>query len=346
MSKIICDVCGTSYPETSDQCPICGCVRPVDVQGVMEDSDSDGAKSGYTYVKGGRFSKANVKKRVQSSHPAGQETSVDNEPEEKERKGGSIALIVTAVVLLLAIVAVIIYITIRFFGIGGNLPEQTQPSTTVSTTEAVIACTKLTVPEQTVQLSEAGSAWLLNPTKEPADTTDVITFSSSDETVATVTEKGKITAISNGQAVITITCGTQTVECRVICDIPETTEETVEESTGETTDETTGETTDETTADTTYTQDDLRLNRADITFSYEGETWKIYSGNIPAEDITWSSGNSAVATIENGVVTAVGNGRTTVYGKYGEMEVSCIIRCSFTTKESGIGGSDFITEDG
>ena len=25
MNKIICDVCGTDYPETAAQCPICGC---------------------------------------------------------------------------------------------------------------------------------------------------------------------------------------------------------------------------------------------------------------------------------------------------------------------------------
>ena len=92
--------------------------------------------------------------------------------------------------------------------------------------------------------------------------------------------------------------------------------------------------------------EDETISVENITFSYEGETWKIYSGNISVEDITWSTGNSAVATIEKGVVTAVGNGKTTVYGKYGEMEVSCIIRCSFAPKESGIGGSDFITEDG
>lgn len=339
MSKIICDVCGTSYPETSDQCPICGCVRPADVQAVVADGDAEGGKSGYTYVKGGRFSKANVKKRAQENRVAPQDIADDNEQEEAKGKSGSVGLIVTAVVLLLAIVAVVIYITVRFFGLGPDLPEQTQPSTTVSTTEAVIACTKLTVPEQTVQLSEVGSAWLLNPTKEPADTTDEITFSSSDETVATVSEKGKITAVSSGHAIITVTCGTQSVECRVICDIPESTEETTEATTDATGEETTEATTE-------YEQDDLRLNRSDITFSYEGETWSIYSGNIPVEDITWSSGNSAVATISKGVVTAVGNGKTTVYGKYGEMEVSCIIRCNFSTKETGIGGSDFITEDG
>lgn len=67
MSKIICDVCGTSYPETATQCPICGCVRSSDTVTVAGDTSEVTAKpttsSSYNYVKGGRFSKANVKKR-------------------------------------------------------------------------------------------------------------------------------------------------------------------------------------------------------------------------------------------------------------------------------------------
>ena len=27
MGKIICDICGTSYPDIADSCPICGCSR-------------------------------------------------------------------------------------------------------------------------------------------------------------------------------------------------------------------------------------------------------------------------------------------------------------------------------
>ena len=27
MSKIICEICGTTYQETADCCPICGCAR-------------------------------------------------------------------------------------------------------------------------------------------------------------------------------------------------------------------------------------------------------------------------------------------------------------------------------
>ena len=57
MSKIICDVCGTSYPETEVQCPICGTAKTDAAK------STTGGETGYAYVKGGRFSHANVRKR-------------------------------------------------------------------------------------------------------------------------------------------------------------------------------------------------------------------------------------------------------------------------------------------
>ena len=27
MSKIVCDICGTAYPDTAQECPICGCAK-------------------------------------------------------------------------------------------------------------------------------------------------------------------------------------------------------------------------------------------------------------------------------------------------------------------------------
>lgn len=58
MSKIICDVCGSAYADTADQCPICGTAKR-DTNASKPDTQGEG---GYTYVKGGRFSHANVRK--------------------------------------------------------------------------------------------------------------------------------------------------------------------------------------------------------------------------------------------------------------------------------------------
>jgi hypothetical protein len=58
MSKIICDVCGSAYADTADQCPICGTAKR-DTNATKPEAQSE---SGYNYVKGGRFSHANVRK--------------------------------------------------------------------------------------------------------------------------------------------------------------------------------------------------------------------------------------------------------------------------------------------
>ena len=57
MNKIVCDVCGTSYPETAQQCPICATAK------TDANKSTAGGEAGYAYVKGGRFSHANVRKR-------------------------------------------------------------------------------------------------------------------------------------------------------------------------------------------------------------------------------------------------------------------------------------------
>ena len=63
MSKIVCEVCGTSFPETSAQCPICGYVPTGDNVYTEPTVNDEKVTGSYTYVKGGRFSKNNVRKR-------------------------------------------------------------------------------------------------------------------------------------------------------------------------------------------------------------------------------------------------------------------------------------------
>ena len=69
MSKIICDVCGTRYPDSAEQCPICGCVhnfvpeQPNEAETVMEEEFVVPAGKA---ERGGHFSKANVRKRTRN----------------------------------------------------------------------------------------------------------------------------------------------------------------------------------------------------------------------------------------------------------------------------------------
>ena len=243
MNKIICDVCGTAYPETASQCPICGCARTTDAATSGEQFLEDAAAaSTYNYVKGGRFSKNNVRKRNKNqpeTRVKRQERPVREdipEPEIPDEEMDEIpvksnrGLVIAVVALLLAIVAVVMYIALKFFiPIGGfNKPDETtsplaQPSTVETTSDGLIHCTSLNLTDTAVTLDGEGRQWLLNVTAEPLDTTDIITYSSSDESVVSVSESGTLTAVSEGSAVITITCGEISVECNVTCEFAEAT---------------------------------------------------------------------------------------------------------------------------
>lgn len=324
MSKVICDVCGTTYPETSVSCPICGCAKNTTTQTAADSAPQADSGAGYTYVKGGRFSKSNVRKRSKGEKNYSRGSS--NQKPEQEKT--NIGLIVVVMILLLAIVAVLIYIGVRVFTPDATQPsgtsQSTLPSSTGTSEPETIPCTGIDLDDETITLSAEGSAWLLNVKAEPADTTDKMTFASSNDLVATVSPSGNIKAIGPGEAVITITCGQIVKECRVICTF------------GDATQPTTNPTDPTVNIPADFV---LKLNREDFTMSNEGEKWTLYTetNGVKASDITWTVDDPAVATVENGRVTAVNYGDTQVHATIGDQTVSCWVRVRFHAATEGEG---------
>ena len=319
MSKIICDVCGTSYSETATQCPICGCVRPGDAATVAGDTnDLETPVSGtYNYVKGGRFSKSNVRKRNNGVTLKTVTPKSNEQIQETDNKKNEKPFVIAVIALLLAIIAIVVYIAVRFFAAGGfngfDNPVTTEDTTASSTQEQTqttileIPCEELTLSKTTITFDKAEAAVLLTAAPNPEDTTYEITFQSEDETVATVSADGKVIAVGPGETVITVVCGDVTAQCNVICAFEDPSEETTQE---------------------TISAEELELNRKDFTLSNNGDSWNLYNGDIPADQITWTSDDEKVATIKNGIVTAVGGGYTTVHAEYMGVKVSCIVRCA------------------
>lgn len=325
MSKVICDVCGTTYPETAAVCPICGCAKNTTEQ-TGADSTMQGDATAYNYVKGGRFSKSNVRKR-NNSKPKETRRANDQKP---ENEGTNKGLVIVVLVLLLAIIAVLGYIGVRFlFPEGEPKPSETNPSQTqetepsgsgVATNPEQIPCTEIKLSATNIELTTAGSVWMLSTEVQPKNTTDIVTFTSANPKIAAVEANGKITAVGGGETVITVTCGTMKAECKILC------------SFGEPVDPTTTPTDPPVNLPAGFV---LKLNRKDFTLSKEGESWTLYkeTDGVKASDITWTVDDPKVATVENGKVVGVNYGDTKVYATIGDQKVSCDVRVRFKVEE-------------
>lgn len=141
-----------------------------------------------------------------------------------------------------------------------------------------------------------------------------IEWKSSDETVATVSNFGVITARRGGDCTITGSCGDFEVSVAVHCAF---------------------------TVPTTV----LDMNYDDITMDHEGQEVQLkIDYELTDEQIAatvWESTDEAVATVdEDGLVTAISDGTAVVSAAIGEYTASCIIRCVNVTGNRGVNSDD------
>ena len=92
---------------------------------------------------------------------------------------------------------------------GANFSTNKVETITLSS----VPCTALELSQSTITFTAMNSV-TLTATKTPSNTTDALTWASSDETVATVAD-GVVTCVGLGTATITATCGEQTATCSV-----------------------------------------------------------------------------------------------------------------------------------
>ena len=149
MSKIICDVCGTRYPASAEQCPICGRVDPAAAKAEVKEVENAYGRT-YSQTKGGHFSKSNVKKRNQGApvievpeEPVKEEPIVAEqevyEIETKKKKSGCFVNFLLVIVIL-ALLAASAYIAVQY--VMPEVIERFIPQATVAT-EEVTYCTAI-----------------------------------------------------------------------------------------------------------------------------------------------------------------------------------------------------------
>ncbi len=301
MSKIVCDVCGSTYSETEIQCPICGTAKSEEAKPAVETTGEDAA------VKGGKFSKNNNRKTgvgTSAKKPGQDKPAASRE----EGAPSNLAMIIIVAVLLLAIVAVCIFIAVRIFGQPDDPDTSTPGTSSTSSTALSIPCTGLElvgITDNQLSFSALTESAQLNIKPIPENTTETVvcTYTSSDPSVVLVEQSGLVKPVASGTATITATYGSHSVTVNVTCDIPEPITELKLLSYGK-------------------VAEDVTLSPANglsLTLTVEG---------LDASDVTWTSEDESVVIVENGVVTAVGNNPAGVKitATYGDMTATCLVR--------------------
>lgn len=154
-------------------------------------------------------------------------------------------------------------------------------------TVLAIPVTAVTIDKETAEISVVGTA-VLTASIEPSTATDkTVTWSSSDESVATVAN-GVVTGVSAGTATITVTTtdGAKTATCDV----------TVKANTIA-------------VAGVTLSPSITQTVALNESLSF---TATIAPTNATNKAITWSSSDESVATVEDGVLTLLKTGVTTI----------------------------------
>lgn len=163
-----------------------------------------------------------------------------------------------------------------------------------------VKCTGITLSAMALMLN-AGDTYTITATLTPEGCTDTVVWESSDEDVATV-RGGVVTAVSEGDAVITATCGEFSASAEV----------TVKGSS------------------TVVSCAGLTLSANTLTFTGEGS--QALTATVAPDGCTdavvWESSDTNVVTVDSGVVTAVGNGDAVITVTCGSISAQCSVSVS------------------
>ena len=174
------------------------------------------------------------------------------------------------------------------YGLDTVAMENDSTSATLTIAPAPVAVSRIRLNKNTLALTVGGSDTLTATVLPDNATNKNVTWESSDSRVATVDENGKVTAVKQGTATITV----KSVSNDTVTD-----------------------TCDVTVTDQIFPVTGVALT-PDNAELYVGETKNLMvvftPSNATNKNVTWESSNTAVATVADGVVTAVGTGTATI----------------------------------
>ena len=165
----------------------------------------------------------------------------------------------------------------------------------VSVKKSVVAVTSVTLNRASLNLTK-GQLESLSATVSPDNATDkTVTWSSSDATIASVDQNGRVTALKSGNVTIMAKAGEKSATCSVAITTP---------------------------------VESVSLDRNSVNLE-EGQSTTLVATINPNDadekTVEWTTSNSSVATVANGVVTAHAEGNAVITATAGGKSSTCIV---------------------
>lgn len=170
---------------------------------------------------------------------------------------------------------------------SGNFTDKCQVT-------VVISAKSISLNKTELAFKALNETETLVATLDPESSTGKIEWGSSDANVASVSPEGVVTSVAPGTAEITASCGSVFAKCAVTVEV----------------------------AATSLSLDKNSLNL------FIGDTETITATVLPentTDQLTWSSSDEAIATVQDGVVTAVAAGTATITATAGEKTADCVV---------------------
>lgn len=173
---------------------------------------------------------------------------------------------------------------------------------TVNVPEPFIPATHISLNTTSLSLRVGDTAQLTATVKPTNATNKTIVWSSTDPSIASVSETGLIKALDAGTTVITATCGDLMAECSITVSYP------------------------------IINPSKITLNESNLNL-YIGSDWQLTAViepvNTSDKTVTWTSSNEDVVTVtQSGMVTAVGIGEATITAQCGPVFATCSVKVS------------------
>ena len=322
-NKVVCYYCGTIYDADAEKCPLCGgtvrakeeeSLQPIQRRRITDQERRERRRSS---SHGGKFASGN-KKRTETT-------------EDKEKKTTKSMLIAALVMLSLAVISVTWFIGDMIGWWGGFEDAVERPNESVEIDFSNEKCQYLSLSEKTIQLENIGQSAELKISVNVECREEIrITFPDAAIVTAVSDQPSQVeddtksdiwllTAVSEGKAQMVFACG----EFHEVCDI----------YVGKQAQPTQPDVTEDPTEPIVPDEDfEPVLNfTEDISLYQKGESVPLRVMNLPAgATVTWKSADETVAKVdENGILTAVGGGTTTITAEVFGKSTEIMVRCPF-----------------